>query len=324
MNAQSHARKAGLRYYPDSEPGIRRQPRGRGFSYIAPDGTTIADRQERRRIESLAVPPAYTDVWISPINLGHVVATGRDQAGRKQHRYHELWSLYMANIKFAELREFGEALSRIRRWIAAKLARDRTDEMTATACILALMDRMSLRVGSRVYSRENGSFAATTLKPDHLLKDDGRWVLKYPAKGGSLVRKPVIGKRLLHHLSNTEARTLVGWTDASGQHRSVTPGRVQETLEDLAGAQFTAKTFRTWNGSLAAFLAMAGGTTTIAALSEAAAHKLHNTPAIARKSYIHPKIVEAAREGHPVKVEGPGRNGLRRGERELLDFLDEN
>ena len=159
---------ADLTYYPDTEPGLTRRRRGRGFSYYAADGTHISDQLEIQRFKDLAIPPAYEDVWISPLPHGHLQATGRDARRRKQYRYHPDWAEYRALVKFEALSDFGRVLPTIRKKTGQALEGEPGDKTFAVAAIVALLDRASLRMGSKAYTRENGSFGATTLRSKHM------------------------------------------------------------------------------------------------------------------------------------------------------------
>ncbi|MFD1341043.1 DNA topoisomerase IB [Litorisediminicola beolgyonensis] len=321
-----------LVYYPDSRPGIRRERRGRGWSYIAPDGTRIARGTERRRLEALAVPPAYEDVWICPEPRGHLQATGRDARERKQYRYHEDWTAFRSKQKFDHLAAFGATLPSLRRRIQRDLRDGEAGEHGfAIAAVLALIDRASLRVGNSDYARENRTFGATTLRPRHLeLSEDGL-KLAYRGKGGTKVEKSLRDRtlnRVLGQLDDLSGPTLISWEDDDGAARQVTSGEVNAFLAGHTGVDaISAKTFRTWTGSVAALeTALVEESPTIKALSEAAATRLHNTPAIARSSYIHPAVIaltELDHEERAARVEkAPERRGLRRAESQLLHLLE--
>ncbi|MCL3882034.1 DNA topoisomerase IB [Marivita sp. GX14005] len=320
-----------LIYYPDDRPGIRRQRRGRGFSYLAPDGTRIADRTERKRITALAVPPAWEDVWICPLPAGHLQATGRDARTRKQYRYHPDWTAFRAARKYDHLADFGEALPRLRRRILSDLRdNDAGDRAFAIAAVLALIDRAGLRIGTQDYARENKTYGATTLRSRHLDLSGDRLRLRYRGKGGQMVTKTLKDQtlnRVLTRLDDLPGPELIGWIDEDGAARSVTSDQINGFLTDyLDNSALTAKTFRTWNGSVAALdAALAGDKPTIKSLSEAAAERLHNTPSIARSSYIHPKVIDlvdlSARERERLVGAAEDRTGLRRREAQLLHLL---
>lgn len=323
-NACAHL---GLTFYQDTRPGIQRRRRGRGFSYVAPDGTFIDCKSTRKRLAALAVPPAYTKVWMSPHENGHLLATGRDTAGRKQYMYHPIWLNHHATEKFDRLPELASGLPRLRRWITRQLARDAVDEHTAMAEALALMDRFSLRVGSRHYTKENGSYGATTLRGRHLQQTTNGVGLRYTAKGGAEVLKLLTGKRLIDRLKRAreaeDGAPLVHWFDDNGRRRSVEPRKLAERFAEVLKLDAQPKDLRTWNGSRAAFLAaVQAENPTIALVADAAAETLHNTQAVARSSYVHPKIVEAVKTDAPPRMQiSQGNNGLRAGEAELARFI---
>jgi DNA topoisomerase-1 len=315
----------GLVFYPDSEPGIARMRRGRGFSYLAPDGTHIDRGPERVRLERMAVPPAYERVWMSPLANGHLMATGYDARERKQYRYHPDWSLQRSETKYASLAEFGRALPAIRRRVARDLAADAGDPEFALAAATTLIDRLALRVGGEGYARENGSYGALTLKRRHVRLAGEAIRLNFTAKGGKKVRRVVADKRLLRVLEKARdlpGASLLAWTDDSGRPRSVSSGALNAYLAEAGGCEgFSAKTFRTWAGTLAAFGVAEAGGASIRAMSDAAAERLHNTPTIARTSYIHPSVIALA-GSEPELPPGLGLSGLTAGENRLLAFLE--
>ncbi|WOI55399.1 DNA topoisomerase IB [Palleronia sp. LCG004] len=319
-----------LVYFPDTRPGITRKKAGRGWSYRAPDGTRIEQKRERQRLDALAVPPAYRDVWICPRSDGHLQATGRDDRKRKQYRYHEAWTAFRSQKKYGDLPAFGDCLPQIRRRIARDLAGDVGDRAVATAAVLAMIDRLSMRVGNRDYAEENGTFGATTLRPRHVALTPEALKLDYKGKGGIRIRRTLRDRRLakvLHQLDDLPGATLVTWLDEDGDAHEVTSGEVNELLHDITGvAGFTAKTFRTWNGTVAAMeVALSEEKLSIKAMAEAASERLGNTPAIARNSYIHPQVIALSevalddRAAFAKTVEE--RRGLRRSERALLKLL---
>ncbi|MEY8838760.1 DNA topoisomerase IB [Cribrihabitans sp. XS_ASV171] len=315
---------AGLRYYPDTRPGISRRRCGRGFSYRAPDGTTISDRAKRAEIEALAVPPAYEGVWISPHRDGHLQATGHDERRRKQYMYHPGWTALRAERKYDQLPELGAALPRLRRWIGRHLGGAPEAEDTALAKILALVERMSLRVGSPAYRDENGSYGATTLEGRHLLPGSGRPELAFRAKGGARCHLPVAGLALGRALKAGKGgprAPLVTYGDAAGALHPVRAEQINARLSDICDTDVTARQLRTWNGTLAAFRAAASpAPTRIADMAEAAAVTLGNTAAVARGSYIHPDVIDLAESEAPIRIAPPARH-WRRGERELLRLV---
>lgn len=321
-----------LIYYPDTRPGISRQRRGRGFTYIAPDGTRVDSSGERARIKALAVPPAYENVWICPRHDGHLQATGRDARARKQYRYHPDWTRQRALKKYDGLAEFGHTLPRLRRWIASRLTGGAGEPDTAVAAVLALIDRASLRVGHPDYTADNGSYAATTLRNRHVAFDGTKVVLNYTAKGGKKVGKTIQSRqlqRVLQRSADLPGDELISWRDDRGDMHAVRSEQIHQVLADLCGDGVSAKTLRTWNGSHAAFLvALNDEKLTIKAMANAAAERLHNTPAIARSSYIHPKVIDLAEIDAEERLSRLGvlkpaanRDQYRLGEVELRDYL---
>lgn len=320
-----------LEYYPDSRPGIRRERRGTGFSYLAPDGTRIRDASMRQRLSDLAVPPAWEDVWICPLDKGHLQATGRDVKARKQYRYHPDWSAFRAQQKFAHLSEFGEKLPSLRRRILRDLRNaEAGDHDFAVAAVIALIDRASLRVGTPDYARENRTFGATTLRKRHLDLDPKGLCLTYRGKGGTQIEKALKDRtlnRVFSRLDDLPGPELMSWLDEEGTPRSVTSGEVNTFLtEHLGNDALTAKTFRTWNGSVAALnVALSEERPTIKAMSEAAAERLNNTPAICRSSYIHPAVIDLGTASEntraSLRANAPDVRGLRRIEGQLLHLL---
>ncbi|MGZ2384086.1 DNA topoisomerase IB [Rhizobium leguminosarum] len=329
MNAEAIT-DLGLVYVSDTEPGIRRRRKGKGFSYVMPDGTTLADELQRARIGALGLPPAYENVWICLYDNGHLQATGFDARGRKQYRYHKEWQSFRSAGKFHQLIAFGRALPRIRRTVLRHLDTGAEDVNGVLAALTTLLDEAHLRVGNQAYVRENGTYGATTLLKRHLKIVDGQIELKFRAKGGKRVQRSLKHPRLqkiLEEIADLPGRQLFVWKDESGTLKPIDSGRLNAYLAEISGIPISAKTFRTWAGSLAAFGAaretvLGGGRPTVKQMSEAAAEALHNTPAISRSSYIHPAIIALASNDHRLIERGiePLR-GLRAEENRLLDFL---
>ncbi|SEN00169.1 DNA topoisomerase-1 [Loktanella fryxellensis] len=326
------AKVSGLLFYPDTEPGIRRRRAGRGFSYTAADGTRIDDTVERARIAAIAVPPAYGDVWISPLPKGHLQATGFDDRERKQYRYHADWTAHHALLKFENLGQFAQTLPGLRRWIASRLRGEVGDRDTAIAATLALIDRASLRVGNGIYAAQNGSYGATTMLNDHGTFEGGRVRLDYIGKGGARIEKDFHAPRLAEVLDACQdlpGAEIITWIDDAGTSHPVRSDHINQTLHTLCGDHATAKTMRTWNGSLAAFeVAAQPGKLSIAAMADAASDVLCNTPTVARNSYVHPSVIALAemeateREAFMKKLaKSPDIAGLRQHEPALAALL---
>lgn len=317
---------AGLTYYGDDRPGISRQRRGRGFTYKAPDGTTIARGEERARLEAMAVPPAYEDVWMTPLANGHLLATGRDTRNRKQYRYHEKWSEAQAETKFASLVDFAHALPRLRRFVARDLDQHAGERSFALASAVTLIDRASLRVGNPDYTRENGSYGTLTLRSRHVKLDGNVIRLRYTAKGGKKVRRQINDRTLaktLEKINDLPGAELLTWADAQGEVHQLNSAGLNAYIAEASGCDdFTAKTFRTWAGTVAAFEAAEKGQATIKQLAEAAAAQLSNTPTVARNSYIHPAVIDLAGEA-PPEIKVGRKTGLFASEARLLTYLEQ-
>jgi DNA topoisomerase I len=324
----------GLVYVSDASPGITRRRSGKGFAFIGLDGRTVRDPAERARCLRLAIPPAYRDVWICPLPNGHLQATGLDDAGRKQYRYHPDWQAWRADVKYGQLAAFGAALPRLRRRIARDLEREAGELAFSLAALATLLDRTHIRVGSSAYAERNGTYGATTLLSRHLTLKDGVIRLRYRAKGGRRVSHTLRDKRLhriLQEINDLPGRNLFAYLDENGEPRPVASHHVNAYLAEATGvAGATGKTFRTWAGTLAAFSAAraaGGGRLTVRALCQAAAAELMNTPAICRSSYVHPQVLDLAALPPPARqdrleaIVPRGPRGLRAEERRLLGFL---
>ncbi|MDF1609383.1 DNA topoisomerase IB [Hoeflea sp. YIM 152468] len=293
--------QADLVYVHDSEPGITRQRWGRGYRYLHPDGTPVAGGRIRDRIQRLGIPPAYTDVWISPDDRGHIQATGRDARGRKQYRYHDDWQALRTEAKFTELIRFGERLPQIRRVARADAERLSDRQGAILGALILLLDAAHLRVGNREYLESNGTYGATTLLKRHVSLGH-RIELRFRGKGGRRMQRSLNAPRLqkiLERIADLPGKQLFGWEDENGQWHAVDSGLLNRYLADIGGPGVSAKVFRTWGGTLAAFDEAAASlrredTPTIKALCEKAAGDLANTVAVCRKSYVHPQVLALA------------------------------
>ncbi|CCF20648.1 putative DNA topoisomerase I protein [Pseudorhizobium banfieldiae] len=326
---------AGLTYVSDVEPGIRRERRGKGFCYRLPDGSVLSDPEEKRRIVALGLPPAYENVWICMDRRGHLQATGYDARGRKQYRYHPEWQSLRSELKFDQLARFGEVLPRIRRRIERDLALGLDTPEAVLAAIIALMDTAHLRVGNQAYAKENRTYGATTLLKRHMTLTEEAVVLRFTAKGGKRVSHTIKHPRLqriFEEIADLPGRQLFSWPDDGGTAHPVDSGRLNAYLADVAGFPVSAKTFRTWGGSLAGFAAVwqackEGSQPRVKLICKAASERLHNTPAVCRSSYIHPAVLALVDDASPVErllkneLELPQLRGLRADERRLLAVL---
>ena len=296
---------AGLVYVSDSEPGIARVRRGKGFSYLDSRGKTISAKTELARIKALAVPPAYRDVWICADANGHIQATGLDEANRKQYRYHALWSEARSGAKFDKLSEFGNALPQVRRAVESILTGAKKGDVftkeVAIAAVVRLLDHTAMRIGGR----SRTSQGATTLTLRNIRYDKDHLRLQYTAKGGKKVRCTVSDKRLqriLEKIHDLPGKRLFQYIGADGEVHPLDSGDVNAWLKERTGVDhISAKMFRTWHGSAAALEALRKAKKpSIRVACEAASCVLWNTPAIARKSYVHPAVLEIATADDPM------------------------
>lgn len=284
---------AGLRYLPPDLPGWTRRRRGKGFSYLDERGDLIGPPR-RRRLCELAVPPAWDDVWLSPAPDGHLQATGVDDAGRKQYRYHDEYRALSETRKFARLRYFGRALPLLRSYIGDALEAPLGSRTLAVGAVLGVIDEGLARVGNRE-SAADGHYGATTLTADHV-GDDGHVVLEYPGKGGKLRTVVIEDEQLgdiLGSLADHSGEQLFRYRNDDGVDTSVTAADVNAVIASVAGPVFSAKDFRTWGGSRRALEARAEGQERLASV-DAAANTLGNSRAVARSSYVHPVVLEAS------------------------------
>jgi DNA topoisomerase I len=325
----------GLVYVCDREPGLARRRCGRGFRYLDADGRALDCHATLARIRGLGIPPAWREVWICTRADGHLQATGLDEAGRKQYRYHADWQAWRSEVKYGQLAAFGAALPRLRRRVARDLEREAGDLAFSLAAITTLIDRTHIRVGNRAYARgRSATYGATTLLTRHLSLEDGVVRLRYRAKGGKRVSHSLRDRRLhriLQEIDDLPGRNLFTYLTPEGEACPVASHHVNAYIAGATGIDgVSGKTFRTWAGTLAAFVAAraAEGRLTMRALCRAAADTLANTPAICRASYIHPRVLDLASLPPAERIERlaalPDRGpcGLRAEERRLLALLE--
>jgi DNA topoisomerase-1 len=318
-------------YSSDAEPGITRIARGDGFAYFRPNGDAVRRESDLARIASLAIPPAWTDVWICANPRGHLQATGKDARGRKQYRYHPAWIAERDSNKYASLPEFAHVLPRIRRAVVRDLRRPALCKERVLAAVVRLMDQAFIRVGGERYRRENGSFGATTLRNRHVRNAGGAVVLDFRGKSGKRhTIKIDDGRvvRVIRRCLDLPGDVLFQYREGSAT-RSISAADVNAYLKEIAGADVTSKDFRTWGGTVRAanvlWAAERGQSKTAARALvreavKAASQALGNTPAVCRKSYIHPRIFECYEKGVVVEAPPPLR-GLRADERMALALL---
>jgi DNA topoisomerase-1 len=296
---------AGLRYTVDLEPGIRRRRAGKGMAYYGPSGQLIRDRKTLARIKSLAVPPAWKEVWICPDELGHLQATGRDAKGRKQYRYHPRWREVRDAAKYDHLIEFAEAMPRIRAQVDQDLRQRGLPRTKVLATVVRLLEETHIRIGNETYRRENRSFGLTTLRNRHVDVTGSTVHFRFRGKHGKWQEVRLADRRLARVIKQCReipGQELFQYVDESGGRHSIGSEDVNRYLREVGGADFTAKDFRTWAGTVLAarFLracpppeSVADGKRQVTRMVEQVAAELGNTVAVCRKCYIHPGIVEA-------------------------------
>ena len=298
-------RVAQLTYASDHEPGIRRRRAGAGFSYLDAEGAAVTDEATLDRIRKLAIPPAWTDVWIAPAERDHIQAVDRDVKGRKQYRYHERWREVRDAHKYDRVIAFGRALPKLRRRVERDLARRGLPREKVLAAVIRVMEITLMRVGNEEYAKSNKSFGLTTLRNRHARIGAERTIFEFRGKSGKIHRTGFSDRRLARILKACQdlpGQRLFQYLDEDGQRHSVESADVNAYLREVLGDDFSAKDFRTWAGTLAAARALATlpecageaeAKHNIAVCIKAVAGVLGNTPAVCRKAYIHPGVLEA-------------------------------
>lgn len=297
---------ATLIYVDEQTEGWRRVRSGKGFSYRTADGGLIRDAEKLARIRQLAIPPAYTDVWICPEPLGHLQATGRDARGRKQYRYHALWQEQQKQAKFERMLRFGRTLPKIRRAVERDLAARRPGLEVVAATVVRLLDRTGMRIGNDEYSEQNGSYGLTTLKNRHAKASASQLTLHFKGKSGVMQEVSIVDKRvarIVQRCQELPGQRLFQFLDEQDQLQHLRSDHVNDYLRTLCGEDFTAKDFRTWHASVCAMeLALAArcadqdqaqlGTAAINDIVKQVAQRLGNTSTVCRKFYIHPEVLD--------------------------------
>lgn|SRR5487761_148199 len=331
------AREAGLTYTSDSEPGIRRVRQGRGFGYRDASGRRVRDASTLDRIKSLAVPPAWKDVWICARPHGHLQATGRDERARKQFRYHPRWRETRDANKYARLVGFARALPRIRSRVARDLRRPGLPREKVVATIVMLLQTTYARIGNEEYARENGSFGLTTLRDRHVKVRGSTVRFVFRGKSGREHELGVTDRRVASVIRRCEelpGQMLFQYIDDNGVRGLVTSDDVNSYLRETTGDDFTAKDFRTWAGTLLAACALrdlarfeseSEGKRNVLTAIDGVARKLGHTRAVCRRAYVHPAVIEAYLDGSlasALDLEHVATKGrLRSDEMALLGFL---
>jgi DNA topoisomerase I len=303
------ARAAELRYVVNDEPGYRRIKRGRGFVYLTPEDVPVTEKRVLERIARLAIPPAWQAVWICRGSEGHIQATGRDARGRKQYRYHPRWRKIRDHAKYEDVIAFAQRLPQLRKRLKKDISHPHLNKQKVLATVVRLMENTSIRVGNDCYADANGSYGLTTLLDQHAHIDGGHVEFRFRGKGGKPYRASVRDRklaRIVERCRDIPGQRLFQYVDEDGSYRPITSSDVNEYIKHAMGFPFTAKGFRTWAGTVGAalhFYASAPQRTLpetrrcVSRAYEEVSKLLGNTPAICKKCYVHPAVVEAFTAG---------------------------
>ena len=306
------ARAAGLRYVGDHQPGIRRRRSGRGFTYLQPDGSRVTQPERLRRIRALAVPPAWTDVWICTNPNGHIQATGRDARGRKQYRYHPRWREARDETKYGRMIDFGRALPRLRRRVERDLGRPGLPKEKVLATVVRLLDSSRIRVGNPEYARDNASYGLTTLREKHVSVAGDRVRFRFRGKSGREHDVDVHDRRVaavIRRCQDLPGQQLFRYLDPDGEVRGIDSDDVNAYLREVTGADFTAKDFRTWSGTVLAAVELAAqgpygdegeARHKLVEAVRSVARVLGNTEAVCRRCYVHPAVIDGYLAGRVI------------------------
>ncbi|MDQ6825764.1 MAG: DNA topoisomerase IB [Candidatus Eremiobacteraeota bacterium] len=300
----SSAKAAGLRYVSDDGPGIRRKLQGKHFFFVGCDGKAIDDDTEIKRIRALAIPPAYTNVWICPNPNGHLQATGRDARGRKQYRYHKRWREVRDETKYGRMIAFAKALPKIRKRVDKDMARQGLPRPKVLATVVRLLETTLIRVGNEEYAKENKSYGLTTLKNQHVSIEGSS--LRFTFKGKSGVRHAISLQdrrlsRVVRACRDIPGQDLFQYVDEEGNNQSIDSADVNDYIQEISGDEFTAKDFRTWVGTVTCALMLAScdpaqspadAKKNVNQVIKEVAQRLGNTPVVCRKCYVHPTVIE--------------------------------
>ncbi len=308
------ARAGGLRHVSDEKPGIKREKAGQGFRYRDAAGKLVRDTETLRRIKSLVIPPAWTNVWICPDPCGHLQATGRDARGRKQSRYHPRWRESRDETKYARMIAFARALPKIRRRITKDMALPDLPRNKVLATVVRLLESTLIRVGNDEYARDNDSFGLTTMRNKHVNVRGSKLQFHFRGKSGKWHDVDIHDRRLAKIVGRCQdlpGQDLFQFVDDDGGRHDVRSEDVNEYLREISGQDFTAKDFRTWAGTVLASVALrefekfdtkAQAKKNVVAAIEAVAAKLGNTPAVCKKCYIHPHVIDSYLDGSLIET----------------------
>jgi DNA topoisomerase-1 len=310
IDPKDAAETAGLKYVSDTRPGIRRRKSGKGFTYTRPDGSRLTEPNLLRRIKALAVPPAWTDVWICPFADGHIQAIGRDAKGRKQYRYHVRFREVRDSTKYEHVVAFAEALPGIRAKVREHMALRGLPRGKVLATVVHLLESTLIRVGNDDYARQNNSYGLTTLKTRHVAVDGNEVRFRFTGKSGKQWSLRVRDRRIakiIRACQELPGQELLQYLDDDGKPQDVTSSDVNAYLKEITGKDITAKDFRTWAGTVLAAMALnkvktfdsaAQAKRNLRSAIENVAARLGNTPTICRKCYVHPEVLTAYLDGN--------------------------
>lgn len=326
-------KKYNLKYVYEESPGIKRLKRGRGFSFIDINGNLIKDKKERKRLNSIAVPPTYERVWYCPLPNGHLQATGFDSTEKKQYFYHSYWEQLREMNKFSALLDFGDSLPSFRRKILENLNQfsGRLDKHIVLSAMARILDRTGIRVGNNFASELHNTYGLTTLKKKHVDYDDNYIHLEYKGKGGRDLIKDFYAPKVANIIENCAeipGQRLFEYTDSKGHIFDIDSGDLNTFLKDTIGKEFSAKDFRTWRFNCFYIKELLKSLNkqekvTLKSVLEGVANKSGNTPSILQSSYIHPGLIQVVKEENweAVKKHQPEKYGLRKVENHLYHYL---
>lgn len=308
------ARAAGLRYVMDTAPGITRKGSGKTVSYISPDGKVVRDPKTLGRIKRLAIPPAWTEVWICPTENGHIQATGRDARNRKQYRYHTEWQAVRDQNKYERMIAFGRALPEIRRRVSEHLSLPGLGRTKVLAAVVRLLETTLIRIGNEEYAKANHSFGLSTMRDRHVKVSQGMIHFEFRGKSGKKheidLHDPRLAK-IVRQAQDLPGQDLFQYVGDDGSPQKITSDDVNTYLREIAGEEFSAKDFRTWSGTVLAAMALrqfeafdnkTQAKKNLVKAIEHVAERLGNTPAVCRKCYIHPVILDSYLDGTTVEI----------------------
>ena len=318
------AESAGLRYVSDARPGIRRRKAGKGFTYTRVDGSDLTERNTLKRIKALAVPPAWTDVWLCPFANGHIQATGRDAKGRKQYRYHARFREMRDTAKYDHVVAFADAIPSIREQVQEHMALRGLPRKKVLATVVHLLETTLIRVGNDDYAKQNNSYGLTTLKTRHVAVDGNEIRFRFNGKSGKQWFLRIKDRRIakiIRACQELPGQELLQYVDEEGSCQDVTSTDVNEYLKEITGTEITAKDFRTWAGTVLAAMALseiksfdsaAQAKRNVRTAIDKVAARLGNTSTICRKCYVHPEVLNSYLDGNLVlELKSKAENELR-------------